>query len=394
MKLEKQKSSPISPLKFRLRLALYWGVLGHLTLWLVLVLSIIYSLQKISIQVFYEPLQIVYFLLCALTGFFVLPRFITNGKRAKRRAFYGGMLSFALALFCAMFFYFLTSYLNIEGLNILRAFGVKMIYATAALIAITLSPLGGLFGWLAQSSFKKPQQWPPEKNIRRDRMARVIYSERSLPPKTKTATERLFTKDIFQENNGPQVYNEGEENNGGEPTFLLPLIVGLSWGLTVYAAFELTALYLGPYTKVSSEDYLNLIVRGETFASFVYGIAAALFLPKHLKSTSYVPSLAFTRGALLGGLIFILTPLVSLIITAVITLDETVITAFLNLLSGLIGDLPLLGFGLALSLICGLITYVTYQSLYFSIFKVWFWKEADISPPPERAMQETGNLSK
>ncbi|KLN61681.1 hypothetical protein WH96_04930 [Kiloniella spongiae] len=158
---------------FRLISGLYWGLVSYLFILLVMGLGADNFYPQLSFQKLLSFKQLTAFLIAFPVGYFALPRFLNNLQGAKRRAFIGGMLCFALAMFCANTFFIFTGFLftdfmftgDYADLNFLGPepsdlskvlFHLSGILISSAII----SPLGGLFALIALWILPTPDQEP------------------------------------------------------------------------------------------------------------------------------------------------------------------------------------------------------------------------------------------
>ncbi|WP_120497328.1 hypothetical protein [Kiloniella sp. EL199] len=137
---------------FRLMIGLYWGLVSYLFLLLVMGLGADSLYPRLSFQELLSFKQLTAFLIAFPVGYFALPRFLNDLQGAKRRAFIGGMLCFALAMFCAnTVFMFTGGYAELNFLGPEPSDLSKVLFHLSGILisSAIISPLGGLFTLIA-----------------------------------------------------------------------------------------------------------------------------------------------------------------------------------------------------------------------------------------------------
>ncbi len=153
---------------FRLITSLYWGLVSYLFILLVMGLEADSLSPQLSLKKLLSFQQLIVFLIALPVGYFALPRFLNNLQDAKRRAFIGGMLCFALAMFCANTFFMFTGFMFTGGYADLNFLGPepsdlsKVLFHLSGILisSAIISPLGGLFALIALWILPTPDQKP------------------------------------------------------------------------------------------------------------------------------------------------------------------------------------------------------------------------------------------
>ncbi len=179
--------------KFRLVMALYWGVLGYLLILLVMGFGANSIYPERAFIDLLNLKQLGAFAFPCLVGYFALPRFIDHDRGAKRRAFLGGTLCFALAIFVVNTLFMMTRiYESAQVLGLTPAILSKAyFYISGALIsAAIVSPLGGIFALIAQITFPHPNKI----QLSTQRLERALNKGTGREPPDRPETKETFNK--------------------------------------------------------------------------------------------------------------------------------------------------------------------------------------------------------
>ena len=144
---------------YRLIIGLYWGTISYLFILLVMGLGVDSFYPQLLFRDILSIRQLSVFLIAFPVGFFALPRFLNGLQGAKRRAFMGGMLCFALTMLVANTAFMLTSgYEKLQFLGPEPSDLSKIFFHLSGILisSAMISPLGGLFALIALWIFPKP----------------------------------------------------------------------------------------------------------------------------------------------------------------------------------------------------------------------------------------------